>query len=101
MQARWVGHSVLIVHSGLHSMYGFPCRPGTHLHEAAPLFSRHSALRPQGDGLQGSIISGRRVVAEKKIITFRIKLLKAAKTHLFFEYIEKRDLQKILARKRK
>ena len=30
---------------------------------AAPLRSRHSALIPQGEGRQGSIISGRGVVA--------------------------------------
>ena len=45
-------------HSGLHSMYGFPNKPGKHVHEAAPLRSLHSAFIPHGDGRYGSMISG-------------------------------------------
>ena len=53
-----MGHSGLIVHSGLHSTYGSPNRPGKQVHAAAPFLSLHSALVPHGEGLQGSIISG-------------------------------------------
>ena len=59
MQARLSGHSELIVHSGLHSMYGFPLNPGKQEQDAAEFLSRHSALIPHGEGLQGSITSGR------------------------------------------
>ena len=53
-----VGHSGFMKHSGLHSMYGFPNKPGKHVHEAAPLCSLHSAFIPHGDGRYGSMISG-------------------------------------------
>ena len=59
IQARLSGHSELIVHSGLHSMYGFPLNPGKQEQDAAEFLSRHSALIPHGEGLQGSITSGR------------------------------------------
>ena len=54
-----------MLHSGLHSMYGSPNKPGRHVQEAAPLRSRHSALIPHGDGRQGSMISGLGVVAKQ------------------------------------
>ena len=66
MQAKTSGHSELIVHSGLHSMYGFPCNPGKHLQDAAWFLSLHSALTPQGVGLHGSITSGLGAGATKK-----------------------------------
>ena len=45
-------------------MYGFPFKPGKQVQEAALFWARHCALRPQGEGLQGSIISGRGEVAK-------------------------------------
>ena len=56
-----------MVHSGLHSMKGFPFKPGWQVHEAALFWARHCALRPQGEGLHGSIISGRGEVAKMMI----------------------------------
>ena len=41
-----VGHSGFMELSGLHSMYGFPNKPGKHVHEAAPLCSLHSTFIP-------------------------------------------------------
>ena len=64
MQARLEGHSWLIVHSGLHSMYGFPWRPGRQVQAAALFLSEHTAFVPQGVGLHGSIMSGFDVVAK-------------------------------------
>jgi hypothetical protein len=41
-------------HSGLHSMYGLPWRPGRHVQVAdPPIRPLHSALIPHGVGLQG------------------------------------------------
>ena len=58
MQAKLLGHSWFMVHSGLHSVYGSPCKPGRHTQAAALFRSLHCALIPQGDGLHGSMISG-------------------------------------------
>ncbi len=73
-QARVGEHSWFIVHSGLHSMYGFPNRPGRQVQAAALLRSLHWAFKPQGDGLQGSITSGLGVVA-KQTWSSKISLL--------------------------
>lgn len=73
MQARLSGHSELMVHSGLHSMYGFPSSPGRQVQAAARFLSLHSALTPQGDGLQGSMISGAGVVANNRPIILQCR----------------------------
>ena len=65
-QAKWFAHSWLMEHSGLHSIYGSPSRPGIHVHAAALLLSLQTALIPQGLGLQGSTISGLIEVAKVK-----------------------------------
>ena len=51
-----------MVHSGLHSMYGLPWRPGRQVQLAAWFLSVQTALVPQGDGRQGS--TGRGDVAK-------------------------------------
>lgn len=53
LQARFVVHSELTVHSGLH-IGGDPKNVGEHEQIACPLNTRHRLFRPQGDGLQGS-----------------------------------------------
>ena len=67
-QARCVAHSWLMEHSGLHSVYGSPNRPGIQVQAAAPPLSLQTALTPQGLGLQGSIISGLMDVAKLKCL---------------------------------
>lgn len=52
-QARFEGQSEFNKHSGLQSSYGFPKYPGKHVHDPALFLSLHSALAPQGDGMQG------------------------------------------------
>ena len=54
MQALFLGHSVLMTHSGRQAIYGFPKNSGKHVQN--PL--SHCALSPHGDGLQGSITTG-------------------------------------------
>ena len=71
-QALSVGHSGLMEHSGLHSMYGFPNISGKHVQDAAPFRSLHSALIPQGDGRHGSIISGLGLVAGIKWLKWKL-----------------------------
>lgn len=53
MQACWLGHSLLLIHSGLH-LGGVPINWGKHEHDGAPLRTRHIAFGPQGEGWQGS-----------------------------------------------
>ena len=67
MQARLEAHSWLIVHSGLHSMYGFPCNPGRQVQAAALFLSEQTALVPHGVGLQGSMTLGRCVVTKNML----------------------------------
>ena len=57
LQARSDGHSGLIVHSGLQATYGSPKYSGIHRQEPARFLALQIAFDPQGDGLQGSIIS--------------------------------------------
>ena len=70
-QAKWLGHSVLIRHSGLQPTYGSPMWSLIHLQAPALSLAEHSALAPQGEGLQGStgsglvMTSGRREQPEK------------------------------------
>lgn len=52
MQARLLGHSELIVHSGL-QFGGLPVYPNKHEQEGAPPISLHSEFGPQGEGTQG------------------------------------------------
>ena len=42
-------------------MNGLPTRPGRQVHEAAPFLSLHTALVPQGLGLQGYLTSAEAV----------------------------------------
>ena len=58
IQARWLGHSVLMRHSGLQPTYGSPMWSGIQRQDPALSRALHSALAPQGEGLQGSMISG-------------------------------------------
>lgn len=57
IQALLDGQSVLMVHSGLHSSYGFPKYSCMQVHDPAPFCSLQTALAPQGDGIQGFKIS--------------------------------------------
>lgn len=56
-QARLAGHSVLTTHSG-RQLGGEPTNVERQEQIAMPLFTRHSLLGPQGDGLHGSTLSG-------------------------------------------
>ncbi len=60
MQARWLGHSAFIMHSGLHRG-GLPVNPGKQVHTSWLFTTLHSAFVPHGDGTQG--VLGRDVVA--------------------------------------
>ena len=51
------GQSELTTHSGLHATYGSPKYSGIHWQAAALPLVWQFAFVPQGDGLQGSIIS--------------------------------------------
>jgi hypothetical protein len=44
-------------HSGLQIVYGSPKYSGMHEQDPAPFFSLQIAFAPQGEGLQGSIVS--------------------------------------------
>ena len=57
MQARLLGHSELIVHSGL-QLGGLPKKLGKHEHEGESPTFRHCEFGPQGDGTQGFITGG-------------------------------------------
>lgn len=52
MQALSLLQSVLTTHSGL-QLGGLPKKPGIQEHEGILPTSRHSALRPHGEGIQG------------------------------------------------
>jgi len=53
MQARFEGHSALIVHSGL-QLGGAPKKSGRQVQDGTPWTLRHWLFNPQGDGRQGS-----------------------------------------------
>lgn len=55
VQAKLAGQSALLSHSRRHpcELYGSPSYPSEQTQAPAPLYSRHSALRPQGDGEHG------------------------------------------------
>lgn len=65
-QAKFIAHSGLVVHSGLHIWYGSPNMLGRQVQDAALTLSRQTAFMPQGDGWHGSIISGLAGVALNK-----------------------------------
>lgn len=52
MHAKSLGHSLLLMHSGLHAG-GLPTNSGKQVQTGAPLASLQSAFGPQGDGWQG------------------------------------------------
>lgn len=54
MQALLLGHSGLMVHSGL-QFGGLPMYVGRQEHDGDPPMSLHWELRPQGVGTQGSL----------------------------------------------
>lgn len=54
MQAKWLEHSELLMHSGL-QYGGFPTISGRQEHEAWSPTTLHRAFGPQGDGWQGSV----------------------------------------------
>lgn len=49
MQARWLGHSLLLTHSGL-QFGGDPINPSRQEHDGESPISLHSEFGPQGDG---------------------------------------------------
>lgn len=53
-QAKFNGHSELILHSGLQSG-GDPLKSGKQVHTACPLFSLQLLFGPQGDGVHGRV----------------------------------------------
>jgi len=54
MHAIWLGHSLLLIHSGL-QFGGVPMNSATQEHDGASLTTWHWALGPQGDGWHGFI----------------------------------------------
>lgn len=52
IQARWLGHSECIVHSGL-QLGGVPINVDRQEQDGFPLILRHSEYGPQGDGRHG------------------------------------------------
>ena len=56
-QALFDGQSELTTHSGLQATYGSPKVSGLHWQAAALFLSVQKAFDPQGEGLQGSIVS--------------------------------------------
>lgn len=52
IQARWLEHSLLLTHSGLHCG-GEPVNSGKHEQDGESLITWHCALGPQGDGWHG------------------------------------------------
>lgn len=63
IQAWFLGHSSLRIHSGRQFSYGLPIYSGKHWHSPLP---RHTALGPHGDGLHGSVLSGLGVARSRK-----------------------------------
>lgn len=57
MQARWVGHSELLTHSGL-QYGGTPIYSDLHEHIGVPETSLQTEFGPQGEGMQASTITG-------------------------------------------
>jgi len=53
IQAKWLEHSELLMHSGL-QYGGLPIISGKHEHDASSPIARHCAFDPQGEGWQGS-----------------------------------------------
>lgn len=55
VHAKFGKQSSLLSHSLRHpfELYGSPSYPSEHKHAPAPLYSRHSALGPHGDGVHG------------------------------------------------
>lgn len=74
IHALFDGQSVLTVHSGLQSSYGFPKYSGKQVQDPAPFCSLQIAFAPQGEGTQGLEISSIGSAAIKyKIVLFIIK----------------------------
>lgn len=57
MQAKWLGHSLLLEHSGL-QFGGDPTNCAIQEHDGASLIAWQIELGPQGDGKQGFICGG-------------------------------------------
>lgn len=57
MHALLLGHSELIVHSGL-QFGGVPIYSFKHEHEGVPPISRHCEFGPQGEGTHGFTMVG-------------------------------------------
>lgn len=74
MHALFDGQSVLTVHSGLQSSYGFPKYSGKQVQDPAPFCSRQIAFAPQGDGMQGLEISSIGSAAIKYILYLFIRI---------------------------
>lgn len=52
IHAKWLGHSELLIHSGL-QFGGVPIYSWRHEQDGLPLMSLHWEYGPQGDGWQG------------------------------------------------
>lgn len=57
MQAKLLGHSEFIVHSGL-QFGGLPMKLGKQEHEGEPPISLHSLFGPHGEGTHGLVMIG-------------------------------------------
>lgn len=71
MQAKWSGHSLLLIHSGL-QFGGELINPARHEHDGLSLITLHSEFGPQGDGWHGLI--GIRSSTEKKNVNILVKI---------------------------
>lgn len=56
IQAKWLGHSLLLIHSGL-QFGGDPTNSGRQEQDGCPFISLHWEFGPHGDGLQGFFTS--------------------------------------------
>jgi len=65
IQAKWLGHSLFVIHSG-RQFGGAPMYPGKHEHEGESPTVRQIAFGPQGEGWHGLTRSTGTSCAEKK-----------------------------------
>lgn len=66
IHAKWYGHSLLIIHSGL-QFGGEPINWGKQEHDGWPPMSWHWELNPHGDGTQGFSLNTSTGVASKYV----------------------------------
>lgn len=80
IHAKWEGHSLLLMHSGL-QFGGEPKNPPRQEHEGVSPITRHSAFVPQGDGAQGfACITGSDADEKREVKSLsQVKIFAASK----------------------